>query len=104
MVSFFFNGKRKGLNRFIIVLTSLNQLYELFKLFCSNTFFLDEKSIQKNHDYGSVASKLAKKAIVKELAVLRQPLLAHFFNGLLVAPSPMSVLVSVYRLNLVLIL
>ena len=51
-----------------------------------NTFFLDEKSIQKNHDYGSVASKLSKKAIVKELAALRHPLLAPFFNGLLVAP------------------
>ena len=50
-----------------------------------NTFFLDEKSIQKNHDYGSVARKLFKKAIVKELATLRQPLLAPFFNGLLVA-------------------
>ena len=51
-----------------------------------NTFFLDEKSIQKNHDYGSVARKLFKKAIVKELATLRQPLLAPFFNGFLVAP------------------
>ena len=63
-----------------------------------------KKVSKKNHDYGSVASKLSKKAIVKELAVLRQPLLANFFNGLLVAPSPMSVLVSVYRLNLGLIL
>ena len=52
-----------------------------------------------NHDYGSVASKLAKKAIVKELATLRQPLLAHFFNGLLVAPPPMSVLTLVNRFN-----
>ena len=50
------------------------------------TFFLDEKSNQKNHDYGSVASKLAKKAIVKELTPFRQPLLAPFFNDLLVAP------------------
>ena len=68
-----------------------------------NTFFLDEKSIQKNHDYGSVASKLAKKAIVKELAALRQPLLALFFNGLLVAPPPMSVLALVNRFNKALI-
>ena len=51
-----------------------------------NTFFLDEKSIQKNHDYGSVASKLAKKEIVKELTSFRQPLLALYFNGFLVAP------------------
>ena len=51
------------------------------------TFFLDKKSNQKNHDYGSVASKLAKKVIVKELTTLRQPLLTPFFNGLLVAPS-----------------
>ena len=77
----------------------LNQLYELFKLFCINTFFLDEKSIQKNHDYGSVASKLAKKVIVKELTAFRQPLLALYFNGFLVAPPPMSVLTLVYRLN-----
>ena len=63
-----------------------------------NTFFLDEKSTQKNHDYGSVATKLAKKAIVKELAALKQPLLAPFFNGLLVAPPPMSVLTSFYIL------
>ena len=64
-----------------------------------NTFFLDEKSIQKNHDYGYVASKLAKKVLVKELATLRQPLLAPFFNGLLVAPPPMSVLTLVNRFN-----
>ena len=50
-----------------------------------NTFFLDEKSIQKNHDYGCVASKLAKKVLVKELTAFRQPLLAPFFNGFLVA-------------------
>ena len=81
----------------------LNQLYELFKLFCINTFFLDEKSIQKNHDYGSVASKLAKKVIVKELAPLKQPLLAPFFNGLLVTPSPMSVLTLCFILNYALI-
>ena len=29
-----------------------------------NTFFLDEKSIQKNHDYGSVASKLVKRYFI----------------------------------------
>ena len=46
-----------------------------------------KKVSKKNHDYGSVASKLAKKVIVKELATLRQPLLAPFFNGLLVTPS-----------------
>ena len=40
-----------------------------------------------NHDYGSVASKLAKKVLVKELTAFRQPLLAPFFNGLLVAPT-----------------
>ena len=51
-----------------------------------NTFFLDEKSIQKNHDYGSVVRKLFKKVLVKELATLRQPLLAPFFNGLLITP------------------
>ena len=45
-----------------------------------------KKVFGNNHDYGSVASKLAKKVIVKELAALRQPLLAPFFNGLLVAP------------------
>ena len=64
-----------------------------------NTFFLDEKSIQKNHDYGSVASKLPKKAIVKELTAFRQPLLAPFFNGLLVTPPPMSIFTFVYILN-----
>ena len=57
------------------------------------------KKYPKNHDYGSVASKLAKKAIVKELAPLRQPLLAPFFNGLLVAPPPMSVFTLVYIFN-----
>ena len=45
-----------------------------------------KKSNQKNHDYGSVVSKLFKKALVKELAKLRQPLLALYFNGFLVAP------------------
>ena len=58
-----------------------------------------KKSNQKNHDYGSVARKLFKKGIVKELAALRQPLLAPFFNGLLVAHSPMSVLTLVNRFN-----
>ena len=62
------------------------------------------KKYSKNHDYGSVASKLSKKALVKELAALRQPLLAPFFNGLLVAPSPMSVFTSVYILSALLIL
>ncbi len=56
------------------------------------------KKYSKNHDYGSVASKLAKKVIVKELAALRQPLLAPFFNGLLVAPPPKSVLTLVFIL------
>ena len=64
-----------------------------------NTFFLDEKSIQKNHDYGCVASKLAKKVLVKELTAFRQPLLAPFFNGLLSTPPPMSVLTLVNRFN-----
>ena len=80
-------------------------------IYVFNTFFLDEKSIQKNHDYGSVvrekfllfkvkvAKTVAKKVLVKELATLRQPLLAPFFNGLLVAPSPMSVLTLVNRFN-----
>ena len=67
------------------------------------TFFLDKKSNQKNHDYGSVASKLAKKAIVKELATLRQPLLAPFFNGLLNTPPPMSIFAFIYRSRAVLI-
>ena len=57
-----------------------------------------KKVTGNNHDYASVASKLAKKAIVKELATLKQPLLAPFFNGLLNTPPPMSVLTLVFIL------
>ena len=59
----------------------LNQLYELFKLFCNNTFFLDEKSIQKNHGCFSFSTKLAKMPTKKELALLRQPFSQRHFNG-----------------------
>ena len=54
-----------------------------------------KKVFKKNHDYGSVTTKLFKIEIVKELTPFRQPLLALYFNGLLVASSPMSVITLV---------
>ena len=56
-----------------------------------------------NHDYGYVASKLAKKVLVKELTAFKQPLLATFFYGLLNTPPPMSVMTFVYISGAVLI-